>query len=160
MIILGIDPGSRRLGYGVIARTGPDEKLIEAGVLGMGHASDIEALGGIKEGLEKLIAKHRPDCVAIEKLFFSKNQKTAMAVAEARGVAIAAALDAGARIIELSPNEVKMGIAGYGHADKKADLKMVRLILKEPALRVIDDASDALAIALSAASRMKNERAG
>jgi len=78
-----------------------------------------------------------------------------MAVSQARGVAIAVSLDFQLRIFEITPNEVKSGIAGYGHADKKAVAKMVRLILKEPELHVIDDASDALAIALRAATRVK-----
>jgi crossover junction endodeoxyribonuclease RuvC len=154
MIILGIDPGSRRLGYGVIAHSGITDMLIEAGVLGMKGRDDIASLKEIKEGLDAVIKKHRPDYISIEKLFFSKNQKTAMAVAQARGIAIAATLHANIRIVELSPNEIKIGVTGYGHADKKAVSKMVRFILREPELAVIDDASDALAAALCAASRI------
>ena len=154
MIILGIDPGSRRLGYGVIEHAGIKDTLIEAGVLGMKGQDNIASLKEIKEGLEAVIKNHHPDYVSIEKLFFSKNQKTAMAVAQARGIALAATFDAKINIIELSPNEIKMGVTGYGHADKKAVAKMVRFILREPTLAVIDDASDALAGALCAASRI------
>ena len=88
--------------------------------------------------------------LGIEKLFFAKNQKTAMAVAQARGAILLAAEEAGLTIKEYAPNEVKLGIAGYGFADKKAILKMVRLMLKKPDLAVIDDASDALALAIMA----------
>jgi crossover junction endodeoxyribonuclease RuvC len=154
MIILGIDPGSRRLGYGIIGHVGTRDVLLEAGVLGMKGQDDIASLKEIKGGLEAVIKKYRPDYISIEKLFFSKNQKTAMAVAQARGIALAATLDANIRIIELSPNEIKVGITGYGHADKKAVAKMVRFILREPMLAVIDDASDALAAALCAATRI------
>jgi len=84
------------------------------------------------------------------KLFFMKNQKTAMSVAEARGAIMLSAAESGLSVKEFSPNEVKAGITGYGLADKKAVLKMVRLILNQPSLNLIDDASDALAIAIVA----------
>lgn len=96
--------------------------------------------------------KHKPDVLAIEKLYFAKNQKTALAVAQARGVILLAGKEHGLRIREYAPNEVKIGVTGYGAADKKAVLKMVRLILKRPDLSVIDDASDALALAILAAN--------
>jgi crossover junction endodeoxyribonuclease RuvC len=89
--------------------------------------------------------------VAIEKLFFAKNQKTAIAVAQSRGVVLLATKEQGIRIKEYTPNEVKLGVTGYGFADKKAVLKMVRLILNKGDLKVIDDASDALALAIFAA---------
>ena len=86
--------------------------------------------------------------MAIEKLFFAKNTKTALAVAQARGVILLATKERGIRIKEYTPNEVKLGVTGYGFADKKAVLKMVRLILRKQNLKVIDDASDALALAI------------
>ena len=93
----------------------------------------------------------------MEKVYFSKNQKTAMSVAEARGVIILTGLEAGLKVKEFSPNEVKAGITGYGHADKQGVAKMVNLALETPRLKVIDDASDALAIAIFAAGAMKLE---
>jgi crossover junction endodeoxyribonuclease RuvC len=109
-----------------------------------------EATIEIKNQINQLIKKHRPSVLAIEKLYFSRNQKTAFAVAEARGVIILSAIEKGLEIREYSPNEVKAGITGYGFADKKATAKMVRFILKKPELKVLDDVSDALAIAIVA----------
>jgi crossover junction endodeoxyribonuclease RuvC len=90
--------------------------------------------------------------MGIERLYFATNQKTAIAVAEARGIILLSAAEAGLPIKEYAPNEVKTGVAGYGLADKKAVLKMVKLTLGMQDLKVIDDASDALAIAIMAAS--------
>lgn len=151
MIALGIDPGTRRIGYGVILQEQNEAIFVEAGIMPIKSTDDISALYELKKGLGKLIAKHEPDVLAIEKLYFAKNQKTALAVAQARGVILLAAREHGIRIREYAPNEVKMGVTGYGAADKKAVLKMVRLILKKPGLSVIDDASDALALAILAA---------
>ncbi|MBU6500444.1 MAG: crossover junction endodeoxyribonuclease RuvC [Patescibacteria group bacterium] len=148
MIILGIDPGTRRIGYGLVEGTGNKTKFIEAGLLEVRSNEDVAALKETKEQIEKLIKRFRPEAMAIEKLFFMKNQKTAMKVAEARGVAILAAAENGLKILEYSPNEVKAGVTGYGLADKKAVSKMVSLILGESDLKIIDDASDALAIAI------------
>jgi crossover junction endodeoxyribonuclease RuvC len=148
MIALGIDPGTRRIGYGVVECNGPAIIYVTAGILAITATEDIPALEEIKKGLDALIKKHKPDVVAIEKLFFAKNTKTALAVAQARGVILLATKERGVRIKEYTPNEVKSGVAGYGMADKKAVLKMVRLILGKPDLAVIDDASDALALAI------------
>jgi crossover junction endodeoxyribonuclease RuvC len=151
MIALGIDPGTRRVGYGVILQERNEAIFVEAGIMPIKSKDDVGALEDLKRGLDKLIQKHEPDVLAIEKLYFAKNQKTALAVAQARGVILLAAREHGLRIREYSPNEVKMGVTGYGAADKKAVLKMVRLILKKPGLALIDDASDALALAIMAA---------
>jgi crossover junction endodeoxyribonuclease RuvC len=104
----------------------------------------------IYRGCLLLLDEHQPEAMGIEQLFFSTNQKTAMAVAEARGVLLLAAAERGVALIEISPGEMKFNIAGYGGADKRGVQKMVRLILREPLLRVIDDASDALALAILA----------
>jgi crossover junction endodeoxyribonuclease RuvC len=148
MIALGIDPGSRRIGYGVVECDGPDVTFVAAGILAITSADDISALEETKKGVDALIKKYRPDVMAIEKLFFAKNTKTALAVAQARGVILLATKERGIRIKEYTPNEVKLGVTGYGFADKKAVLKMVRLILHKQNLKVIDDASDALALAI------------
>ena len=110
---------------------GAASKFIDAGILPILSKDDISALEEVKKGIDALIKKHRPDVVAIEKLFFAKNTKTALAVAQARGVILLAIKERGVRIKEYSPNEVKSGVAGYGFADKKAVLKMVRLILNK-----------------------------
>ncbi|HUC31314.1 MAG TPA: crossover junction endodeoxyribonuclease RuvC [Candidatus Paceibacterota bacterium] len=148
MIALGIDPGTRRIGYGVVECNGPAIAFVAAGILEIKTDDDVSALEETKKGIDALIKKHRPDVVAVEKIFFAKNTKTALAVAQARGVIMLATKERGVRIKEYTPNEVKSGVAGYGFADKKAVLKMVRLILGKKDLAVIDDASDALALAI------------
>lgn len=149
-ISLGIDPGTRRVGYGLVRKDRGAITFVAAGILKIKSAEDAPALVETKKELDGLIKKHRPDILGIEKLFFAKNQKTAIAVAQARGVMLLAAREAGIPIREYTPNEVKLGITGYGLADKKAMLKMVRLTLGKPDLAVIDDASDALALAIMA----------
>lgn len=152
MVILGIDPGTSRIGYGVIKikeeRRNP--KFLGAGILKVKSKDQRTVLLEVKKGLDALIKKWRPDLLAVEKLYFSKNQKTAMAVAQARGVILLAGLEHGVETKEYSPNEVKAGLAGYGFADKQSVAKIVNLVLHAPRMKLIDDASDALAIALFA----------
>lgn len=153
MIILGLDPGSRRIGYGVLDATRSRVRLLEAGLLPIKSEDDAGALKEAKRGFEKLLKKFRPAILAIEKIFFMKNQKTGLEVAQVRGVLLLAALERGILVKEYSPNEIKAGVTSYGLADKKAIEKMVKLILQEPHLAVIDDAIDALAVALLASQK-------
>lgn len=155
MIILGIDPGTSRIGYGLVKKEGGVLIFLGAGILKVKNRGPQYALLEIKNGLGSLIKKWRPSVLAVEKLYFSKNQKTAIEVAQARGVILLAGLEAGIEIREYAPNEIKSGVAGYGFADKKAVAKMVNLILRTPRLKIIDDASDALAIAIFAAQKEK-----
>lgn len=148
MISLGIDPGTRRIGYGVVECEGGAARYLAAGLFKITSTDDVAALEETKREIDRLITEYKPDVVAIEKIFFSKNQKTAIAVAHARGVILLAVKEHGIAMRECTPNEVKMGVTGFGGADKKAVLKMVRLILNKPGLTVIDDASDALALAI------------
>ena len=151
MIALGIDPGTRRIGYGIVAKkTDNTVRFLAAGILEIKSSEDIIALAETKKGIAAVIKKYKPDIIGIEKLYFAKNQKTAMSVAQARGVLLLAAYESGIPIKEYAPNEIKLGITGYGFADKKAILKMVRLILGKQDIKVIDDASDALAGAIMA----------
>ncbi len=164
MIFLGIDPGTRRIGFGIIrsergtqtihSRGGGPSVLefIAAGILKIKSVDDASALIETKHEVDALIEKYHPAAIAIEKLYFATNQKTAIAVAQARGVVLLSAREAGIPICEYSPNEVKLGVTGYGFADKKAVLKMVRLILNKHDITVIDDASDALALAIMASN--------
>ncbi len=147
---IGIDPGTTRVGYGVVEASGGSVRFVTAGIFPVASRARAERLAEIHRALLRLIDEHRPAGLGIEQLFFSTNQRTAMAVAEARGVLLLAAAERGVPIHELSPRAVKFGITGYGAADKRAVLKMVRLILREPDLRVLDDASDALALAILA----------
>jgi crossover junction endodeoxyribonuclease RuvC len=148
---LGIDPGTRRIGYGLVRREGNKLIFVAAGILKIKSADDISALEETKKGADALMKKYRPAAVGIEKLFFAKNQKTALAVAQARGVILLSAREQGIPIKEYAPNEVKLGVTGYGFADKNAVLKMVRLTLGKRDIKVIDDASDALALAIMVA---------
>lgn len=148
MIAMGIDPGTRRIGYGVVEAEGNNVKLLAAGILPIYSGEDQAALVEAKNEMDSLCEKYSPDIVGVEKLFFVRNQKTGIAVAQARGVILLCAKEHGIPIKEYAPSEVKLGVTGYGSADKKAVLKMVRLILNEKDLEVIDDASDALALAI------------
>lgn len=148
MISLGIDPGTRRIGYGIVRGEKNEVEFVAAGILKIVSSDDAGALLETKRGMDALIKKYKPDKVGVEKLFFAKNQKTAIAVAQARGVILLAIQENQISLREYAPNEVKLGIAGYGFADKKAMLKMVQMILGKKDLKVIDDASDALALAI------------
>jgi crossover junction endodeoxyribonuclease RuvC len=148
MISLGIDPGTRRIGYGIVRSERNEIEFVAAGILNIKSVDDAGALMETKRGIDALIKKYKPDAAAVEKLFFASNQKTAMAVAQARGVILLAIRESDTPLREYAPNEMKSGITGYGSADKKAVLKMVRMILQKPELKVIDDASDALALAI------------
>jgi crossover junction endodeoxyribonuclease RuvC len=147
MIVLGIDPGTKRIGYGLVQKRGLHLTCLEAGILEV-HALKPElVLQEAQRGLEKVIKKFKPDLLAIERLYFAKNKKTALAVAEARGVVLLSAAEFGLKIVEYAPNAVKLGVAGYGKADKKAVWKMVSLTLGLTG-NILDDASDALALAI------------
>lgn len=149
MIVLGVDPGSHRIGYGIIKQNG-GATLRASGVLhieGNGTTNLLEAY----EFMSALIKKTRPNIFAIEKLFFFKNQKTFSSVSQARGVLLLAALRHHTAIIELTPLEVKLAIGGYGSADKKTVARMAALLVGKKKLPKPDDISDAVAIALAGA---------
>jgi crossover junction endodeoxyribonuclease RuvC len=153
-IILGVDPGSHRIGYGVISSDKSNFNLLETGVIDLKKGAKSEVtLQIIKTEIKKIIEKHHPTVLAVEKLYITKNHKTVLGVAESRGIIILTALEAGLEIQELNPNEIKAGIAGYGSADKKSVAKMVGFFLKKPNLKIIDDATDALASAIVASNK-------
>jgi crossover junction endodeoxyribonuclease RuvC len=151
MKILGIDPGTQRVGYGVIQKEGQRLSYVAAGLLSITAKCDVETLPEVYAGVRKLIKKYSPDYVVCEKLFFSANRKTGVAVAQARGAVISAAASCGKRVFEYAPNEIKLMVAGYGNADKKAVSKMVGLLLGVKTKGIIDDATDALAAAICGA---------
>lgn len=156
MIILGIDPGTRRIGFGVVEYEGGRCNLRDAGILAIREKiNDQQALEEVSRGIKNLIQKYRPDAAAVEKIFFSKNQKTAIEVAQARGVILAIMVESHVPAYEYSPNEIKLSVTGNGNADKKSVAKMVALILKQTHMKLIDDASDALAAALCAGQQLK-----
>jgi crossover junction endodeoxyribonuclease RuvC len=147
-ITLGIDPGTAILGYGVISGD-IDPNLVDVGVIETDSKMPMpERLLILHAEATRLLQEHRPDVLAIETLFFSRNVTTAIAVGQARGVVLLAAAQAGVAIAEYSPSEVKFAISGYGKANKKQMQEMVRLILNLKHAPQPDDAADALAIAL------------
>lgn len=154
MRVLGIDPGSRRIGYGVIDHAA-QPKLVEAGLVPITSSTDSPALVELRGHLRKIIELHKPDIVAVEKLFFTKNRTTGIAVGQARGVILECIESLGIRVVELTPNEVKQGVTGDGGASKQGVAKMVRMILGMHELKLIDDATDAIAIALVAGQRAR-----
>ena len=146
---MGIDPGTAICGWGFVDADGDDVKLVDYGAVTT--ASELALpmrLQLIYWGLDELMHLHRPDAVAVEQLFFSKNVTTALAVGHARGVVLLAAANAGVPIYEYRPMEVKQAISGYGKATKDQMQQMVRLLLHLDDIPRPDDAADALAIAL------------
>jgi crossover junction endodeoxyribonuclease RuvC len=155
VIILGIDPGTAALGYGIVERNGGRLRAIDYGCLETSPDLPMpERLLAIHGLVDDLIALHQPAIVAVERLFFSKNAQTAMGVGQARGVVLLAAAQHGAPVQEATPNEVKSAIAGYGAADKGQVQRMVQLVLGMTELPRPDDAADALAIAVCIANRV------
>ena len=155
MIILGIDPGTAALGYGIIERKGGRLRAIDYGCLETSPDTAMpERLLAIHAVLDELLDVHQPAVVGVERLFFSKNAQTAMAVGQARGVVLLAAAQHGRPVREATPNEVKSAIAGYGAADKDQVQRMVQLVLGMSELPRPDDAADALAIAVCVANRL------
>jgi len=156
MIILGIDPGMARCGFGAIEKKGNNIKYLSAGVIeSTKDHKQSERLEIIHKGIKKLIKKYRPDIIAVESLFFSKNVKTAFRVGEARGVILLAAQMQKITIMEFTPLQVKISITGYGFAEKLQVQKMVKTLLGLKEIPEPDDAADALAIAICCVNNFK-----
>ncbi len=154
MIILGIDPGFERMGCAVLEKSPVGEKLIYSTCLISSRNDPHEKrLLGLANGLKKIIKDFKPDVMAIEKLFFSANQKTALKVAEARGVALLLAAENGLKVFEFTPLEVKMAMTGYGRAEKDQVRKMAQIMLKMSDSKKLDDEIDAIAIALTCSAK-------
>jgi len=149
MKALGIDPGTAKTGYGILESEGDAVRLVEYGCIKTSSKETApKRLTRICSGIKKIISKHKPKWIAVEKLFFGSNIKTAMSVSQARGVVLLAASQAGLDIAEYTPLEVKMALTGYGRADKQQVQQMVKTLLKLETIPKPDDAADALAVAL------------
>ncbi len=149
-LILGIDPGLARMGYGVIREAAGKWKIVDCGTLTSAAKEPVEKrLVVLFQGLTEVVRKNRPQVMALEQLFFSKNVTTGMVVSQARGVAILAAGLAGIPIFEYRPVEVKQAVTGYGQADKQQVQRMVKLLLGLTEAPKPDDTADALAVALT-----------
>lgn len=150
MIILGIDPGIAIVGYGIIEVINGKFRPIDYGVIRTSKdLSTPERLIIIEEGLAKLISKYNPEAIAVEELFFQTNTKTAIVVAQARGVILLTAQKSSAMLYEYTPLQIKQAITGYGNADKKQIQFMVKALLGLKEIPKPDDAADALAVAMS-----------
>ncbi|TME83906.1 MAG: crossover junction endodeoxyribonuclease RuvC [Chloroflexi bacterium] len=157
MIVLGIDPGTAALGYGVISRNG-GLRAVDYGVLSTGADLPLpERLLAVHTLMTDLIELHAPSLIGVERLFFSRNAQTAFAVGQARGVVLLAAAQHGVPVREATPNEVKNAISGYGSADKEQVQRMLQVLLGLKVRPTPDDAADALAMAVWVCHR---ERAG
>ncbi len=155
MRILGIDPGSTRIGFGLIANKKGQQTLLKSGLLKITSSNKEKRLLELADSYKKLLEKEKPDLVAIEKLFFVKNIKTGLEVAQSRGTIIFLTAQENIPLVEYAPSEVKLNVTGSGSADKKAVAKMVKRILKTEKIKGPDDVFDALAIAITAANHVK-----
>jgi crossover junction endodeoxyribonuclease RuvC len=154
VIALGIDPGTAVCGFGVVELTDGRLRLVDAGVVRTSRdETDAERLRLLHSALTALIGQYRPQRVGVERLFFQRNVQTAMAVGQARGVALLVAAEAGLTVDEPTPNEVKQAVCGNGAADKAQVAAMVARLLDTSLDGVADDATDALAVAIGCAYR-------
>lgn len=150
MKIIGIDPGTGITGFGVIEWDKQKPYLLDAGVIRTkAHTPQPERLSIIFNGMKELIGHHKPDALAIEKLFFNTNITTAMTVSEARGIVLLVAEQAGVSVFEYTPPQIKMAVSGYGKADKQQVQEMVKTLLSLKQIPKPDDAADGLAVALT-----------
>lgn len=159
MIIIGIDPGFAITGYGIIEKNGNKNTIIDCGVITT--CKDEAFCNRLKinhDRLDEIIKKYKPDLFSIEELFFAQNTKTAINVAQSRGVLILTAIENNLKIFEYTPLQIKQALVGYGRADKNQIQQMTKRILNLKEIPKPDDAADALAIALTCSTsyRMDN----
>ena len=149
MRILGIDPGYAIVGYGVLDYENNKFKVVEYGAVTTSADKNMfDRLKSVYDDMCEVIERVKPDFMAIEELFFNSNQKTAINVAQSRGVLLLAAMNNGIEIYEYTPLQVKQAVAGYGRADKNQVQQMVKLLLGLKQVPKPDDTADAVAIAI------------
>lgn len=150
MIILGIDPGLAIVGYGVIDSQNGGSRPIDCGVINTPKEDSVPVrLSKIYDGMISLIERYKPDCIAIEELFFNTNITTGINVAQARGVILLACTQKNLKMYEYTPLQIKQALTGYGKAEKKQIQFMVTRLLNLKAVPKPDDAADGLAVALT-----------
>jgi crossover junction endodeoxyribonuclease RuvC len=155
-VILGIDPGTTGMGYAFLVAGGERATLVECGLVDVrASSSAAERLLAISEALDALIRRHHPSALAVERLFFNKNARTAMRVSEARGVALLCGARAGLEIAEYTPQDVKMSVTGDGRGDKKSVQRMLPHLVALDAPITQDNVADAVAIALTHLQRAR-----
>jgi crossover junction endodeoxyribonuclease RuvC len=151
VFVLGVDPGVSRCGYGCLELPGRGQtpQIVAMGVITTPPADELpDRLAALDRELRTLLAEHRPDVVAVERLFFQANARTAMSVGQASGLVLAAASASGAQVVQYTPNEVKQAVTGYGAAPKEQVQRMVQAQLRMPEMPAPADVADALALAL------------
>ena len=156
MRIIGIDPGTGILGFGIIEADGGKAQLVDAGVIRTPvKEDDAVRLQTIYDEICDIIADTKPTEMSVEKLFFAQNVTTAMTVAQARGVVLLAGMQAQLKIAEYTPLQIKQALTGYGRAEKSQMQEMVRILLGLKEIPKPDDCADALAAALTHASSLR-----
>jgi crossover junction endodeoxyribonuclease RuvC len=156
MRIIGIDPGTGILGFGIIEAEHGKAELVDAGVIRTpAKQNDAIRLETIFDELTDIIADTKPQMMSVEKLFFAQNVTTAMTVAQARGVVLLTGRQAGLTIFEYTPLQIKQALTGYGRAEKKQIQEMVRVILHLKVAPQPDDCADALAAAITHSMTMR-----
>lgn len=159
MRILGIDPGYAILGFGILDQVGNHFDVVHFGAITTDAGEQMpQRLKTLYGELADLIALYQPDVVAMEELFFNKNAKTAIMVAQARGAAIVACVNQNLDFYEYTPLQIKQALTGYGRADKNQMQQMVRIILGMNEIVKPDDAADALAVAVCHGNSNQNNR--
>lgn len=158
MIILGIDPGTSSIGYALLETSSNSPHLLKTDLFVIRSLRGEKKLEELHRGLAKLIKDWKPEVMALERLFFAKNQKTALAVAEARGVILLTTALAGLKVYEYTPLEVKKTVSGDGRADKTQIKKIIKLSVRGTKnLQARDDVFDAIAIALTCHFKERNK---
>ena len=149
MRVFGIDPGSERTGFGCVDSDGRGHRLVRCGAIAAGSAATFaDRLGTIYRALVHELDACRPDCVAIENLFYATNVRSALKLGHARGVAMLAAVESGVPVLEYTPAEIKRAVVGYGRAEKAQVQQMIKLLLGLDRIPSPHDAADALAVAI------------
>jgi crossover junction endodeoxyribonuclease RuvC len=156
--ILAIDPGFDRMGIAVVEGDASKPVLVWSDCVMPARGEAEERLSAVQKAAADAIEQYSPHAVALETLFFSSNVKSAMGVAQARGAVLAAAGSAGCRVIECSPQEVKLAVTGYGAADKKSVGMMVPKLISLPPKKRLDDELDAIALGIAALARKNSEK--
>lgn len=155
MKILGIDPGTTRIGYGLIESHGSTITLLDSGLLTISSLEKHDRLVDLADSYTDLLKKEQPELVSFEKLFFVRNVKTGIDVAQARGILVYLTAKQNIPFMEFSPSEIKLNITGYGSADKRAIADMVKRITGVRDIKGPDDVTDAIAIAIVGANHAR-----
>ena len=150
MRVIAIDPGYDRLGVAVMENTGGVETLVYSACIESSRTDTLsDRLVTVGEEFARLLALYQPDALGIETLFFNKNIKTAIGVAQARGVLLYLAKQAGCTIYEFGPQEIKSAVTGYGKSDKQGVIDMIMRLVKNAPLKALDDEYDAIAVGVT-----------